>query len=357
MIANAGHIPAWKDVPGVTVIAVADLVEQNAVDTAERHSIPKYYTDPARMLAESKPDIVSVCTPNCHHKQHALLALRNGAHVLCEKPMAVSLAEALEVFETADAVNRTVFVAQSLRFYNAIAAAKEFAASGQLGEMYFAETSVWRRRGVPTWGRFHIQADSGGGPLFDLGVHLLDATLWMLDNPKVVAASGTTYARLGGRDEGLLTSLAESGAPIGVFNPRPYRREEFDVEDMAAGFLRLENGATISLRVSWAANAPDGMGGTLVLGTDGGLWIDAALQEVKLLRNLGRYQVDVTPKLPAPEPNVPFYGHWKLTSHVARVLRGEEEPIVKRPEVLNVIGALEALYRSAAEGREIRLGS
>jgi predicted dehydrogenase len=65
--------------------------------------------------------------------------------------------------------------------------------------------------------------------------------------------------------------------------------------------------------------------------------------------------VDVTPKLPTPEPNVPFYGHWGLAHHVVRVLRHEEKPIVTREEVLNVIGALEALYRSAAEGREIRL--
>jgi predicted dehydrogenase len=119
---------------------------------------------------------------------------------------------------------------------------------------------------------------------------------------------------------------------------------------MAAGMLRLEGGATITVKASWAANVPDGTGQTLVLGTRGGLrW-----QPLTLVRNMAGYQVDVTPKVP-PDPNIPFYGHRKQAAHLVRVLHGEEEPLVKREEVLNVMGALEALYRSAELGREVRL--
>jgi predicted dehydrogenase len=304
MIANAAHIPAWQNLQDdVEVVGVADLYEDNARSTAERHSIPHAYADADKMLHDLGPDIVSVCTPNCSHKQWTLAALASGAHVLCEKPIAPGYADALEMYQAAEAADRVLFVGQSVRFSGGTIAAKAFADAGQLGEMYYAETASMRRRGVPTWGMFHIKEHNAGGPVYDLSVHMLDALMWIMGNPKVIAASGATYTKLANRDEGLITSLADSGAPIGVFNPRPYDYREFDVEDMAAGFLRLENGATVSIKSSWAANIPPGMGGTMILGTVGGLM----LRPLTLVRNMGSYQVDVTPKLPS-EPNIPFYG-------------------------------------------------
>jgi len=354
MIANAGHIPGWKNQPEAQIVAVADIVEPNARATAERHGIPHAYADAEKMLTQEKPDLVLVCTPNHYHKEHTIAALGAGAHVLCEKPAATRHVDAVEMFQAADAAGRLLYVGQNLRFFSAVAAAKDFAATGQLGQMYHADSVAMRRRGVPTWGRFHMKKDSDGGPLFDLGVHVLDLVLWLMGNPRVVAASGMTYTKLANRDEGLLTSLADSGAPVGVFDPRPYDYREFDVEDMAVGLLRLEGDATVSLKVSWAANVPDGIGGTLVLGTEGGVRLDPNLQTLTLLKNLGRYQVDVTPKLPS-NPSVPFFGHWIQAEHVLRVIRGREEPLVKRAEALNVVRAMEGLYRSAAEGREVRL--
>ena len=354
MIANAGHIPGWKSRPEAEVVAVADAVEANARATAKRHGIPHAYADAGRMLAERRPDLAIVCTPNRYHKEHVLAALRAGAHVLCEKPLATSAADAEAMFRAADAAKRILYVGQNLRFYGTLAAAKDFAAGGELGEVYHAATTCLRRRGIPTWGRFHMKKDSVGGPLWDIGVHMLDALLWILGNPRIVAASGMTYARLARGDEGLLTSLADSGAPVGVFTPRPYDPREFDVEDLALGLLRTEGDATIALTVSWAANMPDGFGGTMVLGTNGGLQIPPDLKGLTLARNLGRYQVNVTPKLP-PDPDVPFFGHWAQAEHVVRVIRGEAPPCVKREEALNVVRALEALYRSAAERREVAI--
>ena len=351
MIANAGHIPAWRNLGDVEIVGVASLHQRSANGTADRHQIARAYTDAQEMLAELKPDVVSVCTPNVYHKEWSIASLEAGAHVLCEKPIAPAYVDAVEMFAAAEAVGRILFVGQSGRFSSGVMAAKEIADSGQLGEMYYGEVSAMRRRGVPRWGKFHMKEHSGGGPLYDLGVHALDALLWIMGNPRVVAASGVTYTKLANRDEGLIASLADSGAPVGVFTPRPYDRREFDVEDMAVGFIRLEDGATVSIKVSWAANVPEGMGGTMILGTEGGL----RLRPLILVRNMGSYQVDVTPRVPA-DPDVPFYGHWRETEHFLKVIRGEEELLVKREEVLNVMRALEALYRSAEEGREVRLG-
>jgi predicted dehydrogenase len=356
-IANAAHIPAWKDQPGVELVGVADSMAENAGATARRHEIPYASDDVEAMLAEVRPDVVSVCTPAYCHKNHTIAALRAGAHVLCEKPLALTSCDAAEMFQQAEAANRMLLVGQSMRFYNQIAAAKEFADLGQLGDIYYADAARLRRRGVPTHGTFHVKALSGGGVLYDLGVHMLDTLLWIMGNPAVVAATGVTYTKLANRDEGIITSPADSGTPVGVFTAPAYNSSDFDVEDLAAAFLRLENGATITLRVSWAANVPDSAGGVWIMGTEGGLWFDPRVLDLRLVRNMGRYQVDVTPKLPAREPDHPFYAHWKEIAHFIRAIRGEEELCVKKEEAINVIQALEAIYQSAAEGREVRVNA
>ncbi len=351
MIANAGHIPAWQSQEEAEVVGVYNHHLDRARDTAARHGIASAYDDYARMLQELQPDLVVVCTPNVSHRQYTVEALRAGAHVLCEKPVAACYEDAVAMYDASDAAGRTLYAGQTGRFSGTIMAGKALADGGELGEVYYAETASLRRRGVPKWGRFHMRSASGGGALLDIGVHALDALLWIIGNPRVVAASGATYRQLAHREEGLVTSLAESGAPVGVHDPRAYDPAEFDVEDMAAGLLRLEDGATISVKASWAANVPDGTGETLVLGTRAGLrW-----HPLTLTRNLAGYQVEVTPKVPR-DPDVPFYGHWKQAAHVVRVLQGKEPPLVKREEVLNVMRALDGLYRSAELGHEVQLG-
>lgn len=352
MIANIAHIPAWKGLADdVEIVATADILEERAQLTAKKHGIPRAYGDWRKMLNEVKPDFVSVCTPNVYHKDPTIAALKVGAHVLCEKPITISTKNAEKMFDVAKAADRELFITQTARFSNRSFAAKEFAASGKLGEMYYAETALYRRRGIPKWGVFHIMEHNAGGPVYDLGVHSLDLLLWVMGNPKVVAVSGMTYTKFGNQDENLATSLADSGAPEGVITPRPYDYREFDVEDFASSYLRLENDATIVLRTSWAANVPENANSTFILGTEAGLQLRPDFQ---LITNVGRYQTDIDVKIPV-ERKVPFSGHFECMAHAIRVVRGEEEKLVKREEVLNVMRALEALYKSAEERREIRL--
>ena len=351
MIAISGHIPAWKNLKDdVEIVGVADILEDRAKLVAKTHGIPHAYGDWEEMLDELDLDVVSVCTPNSYHREQTIASLQAGAHVLCEKPVATCHADAVEMFDEAEAQGKHLMIGQTARFGERSKAAKEICDSGSLGEMYYAETYYLRRRGVPTWGQFHMMEHSGGGPVYDLGVHAIDLLFWLMGGPAVEAVSGVAFTKLGNRDEGLATSLAESGAPLGVVTPRPYNHRDFDVEDMAAGFIRLEGGAAVAFKTSWAANVPENTGSTMILGTEGGLILDP----LTLVSNMGSYQVNTTPRVPA-DRKVAFSGHWMEAEHFVQVIRGTEELIVKREEVLTVIRTLDALYKSAAEGREVSL--
>jgi predicted dehydrogenase len=351
MIANAAHIPAWTNLKGrVELIAVLDRNPVNAKNTAQRHSIPHACEDLKKMLEEHKPDIVSVCTPNVSHAGIVRTCLESGAHVLCEKPLTTSYQDAKMLYDLAETMGVHLVAAQTYRFNSQIEAAKSLTANGRLGDIYYAEAAAFRRRGIPKWGLFHVADESAGGPLFDLGVHVLDAMNWIMGNPKVISATGATYKNTGFRDEDLVTSLADSGAPVGLFDPRPYSPEEFTVEDMGVGFLRFDNRMTLSLRTSWAANVPEGFGRTIIMGTKAGM----ALDPLTLIGTTGRYQSDTVPIVPA-DPEIPFYGHWKITKHMVDLIEGKEEQIVRPAEVLNVLKALTALYESADTGREISI--
>lgn len=351
MITVSGHLPAWKNLSAdVEVVAVADILEDRARLVARTEGIPHAYGDWRKMLKEQKLDVVSVTTPNAYHKEQTIAALKAGAHVLCEKPVATCRADAVAMFEAAEAAGRILMIGQTARFTPRSAAAKEIIDAGRLGEMYYAETWFLRRRGIPTWGQFHMKKHSGGGPVYDLGVHALDLLFWLMGSPRVVAVSAAAYTKFGNRDEGLATSLADSGAPLGVLTPRPYNWKDFDVEDMAAGFVRLAGGGTVAFKTSWAANIPENSGGTMILGTEGGLVLDP----LTLVTNMGRYPVNVQPQVPAGR-NVEFAGHWDETAHLVRVIRGQEPLMVTRDEVLSVIGTLDALYESSKLGREVRL--
>lgn len=351
MICNIAHVPAWRGLADqVEIVGAADVVGENARGTAVAHGIPHWYDDPQRMLEEQRPDVVSVCAPNSYHKPWTLAALGVGAHVLCEKPVATSYKDALEMYAAAEAAGKLLMVSQSLRFRGDNLAAKSLADAGHIGQAYYAEAGAMRRRGVPTWGQFHMAEHSGGGPIYDIGVHALDLVLWLVGSPKVVSVSGGTYTLLANRDEGLVTSEADSGAPLGVPNARPYDYREFDVEDMGVGFMRLENGMTIVLRASWAANIPEGTGSTFILGTKAGM----ALNPLRILGTLGAYQADTTP-IVSTRGETFATGHIRAAAHLLRAICGEQELSVTKAQVLNVIHALDGLYRSAQAGAEVRL--
>ena len=312
MICNAAHIPAYQAMGDkVRIVAVADIREEAARETAERHGIPKYYVDPYKMLEEEKPDIISVCTPNAYHKEYTLAGFRAGCHVVCEKPVAMNCADAEEMFRAADQAGRHLFVIQSLRFTGNFKAAASLAQSGCLGEIYYADLNLVRRRGVPRWGMFHMAKENVGGAFCDLGVHMCDYLMYLSGNPKMVAVSGNAVTKIVSKENNIEFSNA----------------------------LNLPNSNTVSIC---------GDKGGLTIGDDG----------LKLMTTQGAYQTDVIPRV-FPDPYSEysdFTGHIHEMDYILKVLNGEmtiEEYPIRKDEVMNVVSMIEAFYKSARLGREV----
>lgn len=248
------HIDGWRQHPHVDVVAIADSDATRLAQVGSSHGIEARYTDALAMLAAEQLDVVSVCVPNKFHLPLTLAALQAGCHVLCEKPMALSAAEGRQMLDAAQAAGKRLMINFSYRFSAQSRALKAQVDAGFFGDFYFGRTVWHRRRGMPGFGGwFGQKALAGGGPLIDLGVHRLDLALWLMGYPKPTWVMGNTY------DPIARAAAAASG-------------KAFDVEDLAAGFIRFDNGATLVLEASWAANIREAeLMETRLLGTKAGL--------------------------------------------------------------------------------------
>ena len=354
MIANSAHFPALNVLRNeglVDIVGVADIRPEAAEETAKRHNVEKWYADSQQMLDELKPDFVSVCTPNMYHKEWTIKALEAGAHVACEKPVALTLADAKEMWATAKRCNKHLFPCQCMRWRNYMQKSKELVDSGELGDVYFSDISFIRRIGIPTWGMFHMKEHNWGGPFCDLGVHLIDSLLWVVGGKKVQAVSGSAFTKIAHKGEDVLLSIAESGAYAGTFTPRQYDYREFNVEEFATGFMRLEGGMSVNFKFSWAINLPTTNLDMVICGDKAGLSVNGE----KLYKNIGRFQSETEMKWfdNGEFKGVPFEQHRYMYRHIMDVLEGKAEYLITEEQNLEVTKAIECFYRSAEENREI----
>ncbi|WP_368901376.1 Gfo/Idh/MocA family protein [Oceanobacillus oncorhynchi] len=244
-IANAKHLPALKALPDVEIIAFCDTIEERARKAADEFGVDNSLvcTDYHKIIENTDIEIIHVLTPNNSHCSITVDALEGGKHVMCEKPMAKTYAEAKLMLETAEKTGNKLTIGYQNRFREDSAQLKKLCERGDLGEIYYAKAHALRRRAVPTWGVFLDEEKQGGGPLIDIGTHALDLALWTMNNynPKFVV--GSVYKKLG---------KTAGGNAWG-----PWNHDEFTVEDSAFGYIVMENGATISLESSWALNILD----------------------------------------------------------------------------------------------------
>jgi predicted dehydrogenase len=326
------HIQGYKRCPEAKVVAVCDINSERAEACAAQYEIANVYTDYAEMLNRSDIDAVSICTPNALHAPMTIAAFNAGKHVICEKPLAMTPAEGEEMVAASKKAGKLFMTAFNNRFRGDTQVLKRFIENGDLGEIYFAKTGWIRRKGIPGIGSWFTKKSlAGGGPLIDIGVHVLDLTLWLMGNPKAVTATGATYAKFGPYGAGSWSTAEQTG--------------DFDVEDLAAAFIRLDTGATVMLEASWASHIKEEKIFTTLCGTKGG----ADLDPLRIYTDMNGAQTDIAPSFPAQE------GHLMEIRHFIDCITKGAPLISTGEHGLEIVRILDAIYKSAAEGREVTL--
>lgn len=339
------HLEGYAEEPRADVIALAGLDTDRCQQLATRFDIPHVYGDYRELLAHADIDAVSIAVPNHLHLPITVAALEAGKHVLVEKPLARNVDEGKQMVETARRTERVLAIAFQRRSRHDVTLVKSAVEQGTLGRVYHARAFWLRRSGIPGLGSwFTNKEQAGGGPLIDLGVHVLDLALWMMGNPRVESVSAATYAELGPRGTGQWQG--------GRF--RLAEGLEYEVEDYATALLRLEGGGTLQLDVSWAAYTEhtDEFGVSL-LGSHGGAQIHSKdYAQTGTLRFFG--EIDGVPTTTEPRL-LPTKGHGAIiASFFDSILTGAPvEP--SGEEGLDRVRLIEAIYRSAADGREISI--
>ena len=334
-IAQNAHMPGYAAVPDLCeVVAVADSNEQVAREAAAKFNVPHVFTDYMKLLEMDEVDAVSVCTPNYLHLDPTIRAFEAGKHVLCEKPIAMNAEEAKRMVDAGRKARKKFQVGYNLRFVPNHQLLKQYVDAGDLGQIYYARAQAMRRRGIPGWGVFIDKVKQGGGPLIDIGVHILDLTLWMMGHPKPIAASGVTYAKFGKR-----------GDVVGFLGQWDYKN--FTVEDFAAALIRFDNGATVVLESSFVANIPEDLFTSTLCGTEGG----AVTSPLTIVQEKHRSLQTFEPKIPNKDVN----SHHAEVKHFVECILNDEEPLVTGEHGLAVAQIMDAIYRSSETGREVTI--
>lgn len=335
------HIDAYLKNPDVELYAFCDLNEKRLKEMGEEYKITRLFTDLKDMLALEEIDAVSVCTWNSSHAPCTIAALEAGKHVLCEKPMSVNRADAVKMKEAADKSGKLLMIGFVRRFGNDCSILKDFVKADYFGEFYYAKATYLRRNGNPG-GWFGDKSRAGGGPLIDLGVHVIDFVRYVMGNPKPVSVYGVTYQKLFDR-KNIRTqkTYLSQGAT---------KQDICDVEDLASALIRFDNGATLSVETSFSLNIKKPEGKIELFGTKSGACLNP---ELEMYTEINDYLANVT--LDA-KTDLSFNGLFENEiNHYVSCIKGEAKCISTADDGIEIMAILDAIYESARTGHEVIL--
>jgi len=340
-IATSAHIPALLEIEEVEVVAVCDIIKERAEKAAKTLGAKYIFTDYKDLIALDDIDVVDICTPNYLHSEVTIAAFNAGKHVFCEKPDAISVEKVLEMKAASEKANKKLMVMRNNRYTAAATYAKQYI-KDENADFYAGRCGWLRRRGIPgKGGWFTTKAQSGGGPLIDLGVHMIDLAVWLMGSPKPVAVSGSVYNKFA-------DNTADADSAHAGFGDAT-QGGTFDVEDLAMGMIRFDNGAVLQIECSWASNVEKEHTFVELRGSTAGIrLVDGNLT---IYTEKHGSITDINPVL-----NHSVNGHTANLKHFFQdVIINDKEPIFKPMEGVNMIKILDAIYRSAEAGMEIKL--
>ncbi|MCD6406148.1 MAG: Gfo/Idh/MocA family oxidoreductase [Planctomycetes bacterium] len=323
------HLAGFHAAPDVEVTALADLNTDLLDQYGAQYGVENLHTDYRDLLKHKKIDGVSIALPNWLHKPVAVAALRAGKHVMVEKPAALNAREAAAMLAAAGKAGKILMIAVNNRYRSDVQYIRDRVAAGDFGKVYSAKCGYLRRDGIPTWGGWFMdKAKSGGGPIIDLGVHMIDMTLFIMGWPKVQAVSAAAYQN---------------------FQARVPGKPTYTVEDHAVAQLRLEGGAVLSFETSWASHIKEKSRNWVeICGTKAGAKLDPL--EVYTERD-----GVLTDEIPHVKSTGWIESIEMEAGHFAGCIRTGKTPLSPGEHGVDIMIILDAIYKSARLGREVRL--
>lgn len=345
-ISTISHMPAYKKMDNVDVVAICDIVPEKIDKFKEKFDLSSVntYTDYSKMIKKEELDFVDICTPNYLHSIIAVEALEKGFHVFCEKPDAISTEEAEKMKKAADKSGKHLMVMRNNRYRATSKYLKKYIDDGKMGEIYCGRCGWQRRRGIPgKGGWFTTKELSGGGPLIDLGVHMLDLAIWLMGNPIPVAVSGSTYCK-----------FADSNVSDSIHSEFGEKKDDgiFDVEDLAMGFIKFSNGACLQIEFSWASNIDHEKTFVELRGTKAGSDFNTDTNRLNIFTEDNGELINITP---SADDSKCMSIHEANIRHFVDVLINGTTPDFEPIQGVNMIKILSAMYESAKTGYEVRL--
>ncbi len=346
---SGSHIGAYLNQPDVELVAGCDLIPGKAEAKFAEYEVKdaKFFTDYKEMIDTVEMDAVSVCTYNRTHAECTIYALEHGLNVLLEKPMTVTLDEAIAIRKAEKASGKLVSVGFQPRFDANMQMIKKIVESGELGRVYYVQTGGGRRHGIPvSWSETFIENDKAGlGALGDIGCYSIDLVMNALGNPKPLTVSGTATDYFG--------TTPEAYSQVG----KPECAKKFSVDDFASAYIRLEGGIILDFRIAWYMHL-DTPGDTIIMGTKGSLripstdcWNGSFWNPMKLYHDVAGEPVEtVIPLLPATTDL------WdkKIRSFLNAIITGGKAP-VPTDEIIYNQAILDGIQKSSECGHEVEI--
>lgn len=347
-IFNGAHKSTWKRDSRVEIVAICDI-KQAKLDAAKREfgKDVQYFLDYKEMIDTVKPDAVDICTPNYLHSPIACYALEHGCHVMCEKPDSINVEDVIKMKQAQDASGKVLMVMRNNRHLGSSQMLKEMISRGEFGEIYTGRCGWIRKRGIPgKGGWFTTKAQSGGGPLIDLGVHMIDLAIYMMGNPRPVSVVGSTYCKFANDDAKSDSEHANFGEKV--------EGGTFDVEDLATGFIKFDNGASLQIEFSWASNIKKEVRFVELRGTKKGATWENGFFTIYTGSKNNRFK-DWRLKAKQATYGEKLNGHGGNLTHFLNVILNNEKPDYVIDQGIDMIKILCAIYESARTGKEVLL--
>ncbi len=334
------HINSYIANENAELYAFCDINEARLRLMGEKYGVTRLYTDEAKMLEElTELDAVSVCVWNSAHAPCTIMALEAGKHVLCEKPMATNVEDAIAMKEAAEKNGKLLMIGFVRRFGKDCFMVNDLIKNGVLGDIYYTKVANIRRNGNPC-GWFGDKSRSGGGPLIDLGVHSIDLVRYLMGMPNVISVYGTTFRKLGNRNE--------VKTPKAYVSASSTANDICDCEDLASALIRFDNGVVMSVEMSFSLNTGEEVNNIQIFGTEAGVKMD---KSITLYGTTDGYLSDVS-----------FVGNNGLDidkafsreiDHFVDSARGLTTCINTADDGIALMKILTAIYESADSGHEI----